>query len=81
VELILPQAFNKIVNTYEMSTSTIFHYFLHLLFEPLYYGLSTRAYELRILRDVSSKRNSKDNQQGTLLVALIDNNVKLARRL
>jgi hypothetical protein len=35
VELILPQAFNKIVNTYEMSISTIFHHFLHPSLEPL----------------------------------------------
>jgi hypothetical protein len=45
-----------------------------------YYRLSTRAYESRILREVSPKGNSKDDQQGTLLVALIDDNVKLARR-
>jgi hypothetical protein len=45
-----------------------------------YYGLLTRACESRILREVSLKGNSKDDQQGTLLVALINNNVKLARR-
>jgi hypothetical protein len=35
VELILPQAFNEIVNTYEMSISTIFNRFLHPSLEPL----------------------------------------------
>jgi hypothetical protein len=45
-----------------------------------YYGLLTRAYESRILRGINPKGNSKDDQQGTLLVALIDDNVKLARR-
>jgi hypothetical protein len=44
------------------------------------YGLLTRAYKLRILIEVSPKGNSKDSQQETLLVALIDDNVKLARR-
>jgi hypothetical protein len=46
----------------------------------LYYGLLTRAYKSRIPREVSLKGNSKDSWQGTLLVALIDDNVKLARR-
>jgi hypothetical protein len=44
------------------------------------YGLSTRAYKSRILTEVSLKGNSKDDQQETLLVALINDNVKLARR-
>jgi hypothetical protein len=35
VELILPQAFNKIVNTYETSISTIFYHFLHPSLKPL----------------------------------------------
>jgi hypothetical protein len=41
----------------------------------------TRAYELRILRRSVQKETRKNSQQGTLLVALIDDNVKLARRL
>jgi hypothetical protein len=44
------------------------------------YGLSTRALKLRILKEVSPKENSRDDQQETLLVMLIDNNIKLARR-
>jgi hypothetical protein len=49
--------------------------------EYFYYGLSTRAYKLRILREVSLKGNLKDSQQGTLRVALINDNAKLVRRL
>jgi hypothetical protein len=45
-----------------------------------YYRLLTRAYKLRILREISPKVNPKDSRQGTLLVALIDDNIKLARR-
>jgi hypothetical protein len=46
-----------------------------------YYGLLTRALKSRILKEISPKENSRDDQQGTLLVMLIDDNVKLARRL
>jgi hypothetical protein len=42
--------------------------------------LSTRALKSRIRKEVSPKGNSRDDQQRTLLVALIDDNVKLARR-
>jgi hypothetical protein len=45
-----------------------------------YYRLLTRAWKLRILKETSPKENLRDDQQETLLVALIDNNVKLARR-
>jgi hypothetical protein len=48
--------------------------------EGMYYGLSTRALKSRILREVSPKGNSRDDQQETLLVVLIDDNIKLARR-
>jgi hypothetical protein len=44
------------------------------------YGLSTRALKSRILEEVSPKENSRDDQQETLLVALIDDNAKLTRR-
>jgi hypothetical protein len=43
--------------------------------------LSIRALKLRILRKISPKGNSRGNQQRTLLVALINDNIKLARRL
>jgi hypothetical protein len=36
--------------------------------------------EVKNPKEVSPKENSRDDQQETLLVALIDNNVKLARR-
>jgi hypothetical protein len=45
-----------------------------------YYGLSTRALKSRIRKEISPKGNSRDDQQETLLVTLIDDNVKLARR-
>jgi hypothetical protein len=44
------------------------------------YGLSTRALKSRILKEVSPKENSRDDQQETLLAVLINDNVKLARR-
>jgi hypothetical protein len=47
---------------------------------PKYYRLSTRALKSRIRKEVSPEGNSRDDQQETLLVALIDDNVKLARR-
>jgi Reverse transcriptase (RNA-dependent DNA polymerase) len=52
----------------------------HTVFYSHCYGLSTRALKSRIQREVSPKGNSRDDQQETLLVALIDDNVKLARR-
>jgi hypothetical protein len=81
VELILPQAFNEIVNTYETSTSTIFHRFLHSSLEPLLILFTMVATRCSISGDVHPGLVDLPRTRRTLAQVTADKTAKANRKV